>query len=243
MLQVMFAPRFLSSSTLQRAREFGATFADAAPFRHVVIDSLVKDVATIESGFPAPAHADWKRKDHPEQRARLGGLQRSGFRAASDDVRAFLGELCGPAFIGFVEKVTGERGLIADPHFHGAGLHMTLPGGGLGVHTDFSRDRGRDLHRACTALFYLNEEWSEEWGGALELWSENEREKEIAMRPGRCVILENVPSGFHGQPRPLSCPDDATRKVISACFYVADRQQRSTPSRAVWHSVAGRVSV
>ncbi len=239
----MFAPRFLSAGELSRAREHAASFASAQPFRHVVIDSLIRDVPTLAAGFPERDHGDWKRKDHPEQRARLGGLQRHRFRAASADVRAFLSELSGPAFADFLGAVTGERGLIADPHFHGAGLHMTLRGGGLGVHTDFSRDRGRDLHRACTALFYLSPEWREEWGGALELWDGAERQKEIAVRPGRLVIIENTPDGFHGQPVPLRCPEHVTRKVISACFYVADRERRSSANRAVWHPVAGSVLI
>src|SRR5438046_411619 len=81
-------------------------------------------------------------------------------------------------------------GLISDPHFVGGGLHETKIGGHLGIHADFNIHEQLKLERKLNLLIYLNEDWPEEFGGALELWDRSMRacEKKVAPLFGRAVI-------------------------------------------------------
>ncbi len=74
-------------------------------------------------------------------------------------------------------------------------------------------------------LVYLNEDWPEEYGGELELWSRDMQSCERRIRPlaGRCVIFNTTADSFHGHPRPLSCPDGKTRKSIALYYYTQGR--------------------
>ncbi len=149
-----------------------ATFPSAQPFAHAVIDDFLPATLAdaLASAFPAPSHPHFRRVDHAEQAGRLGHLQRADFEGVDPLVRHALDQLNGAVFLRFLEQLTGLRGLIGDPSFRAAGVHVTLPGGHLDLHADFNRDRFRGLARALTVLLYLNPGWQDEWGGALELW-------------------------------------------------------------------------
>src|SRR5690606_34192648 len=125
--------------------------------------------AQLAGAFPPPTHPGWKRRDYREQSGRLGQLQRTNFAGVDASLRRCLADFCGMAFLDFLETLTGVTGLLPDPHFVGAGLHCTLPGGHLAMHVDFNRDRRRRLSRALTAILYLPPTWHEAWGGGLEL--------------------------------------------------------------------------
>ena len=50
-------------------------------------------------------------------------------------LRELTRELCEPAFLGFLERVTGIDGLVPDPYLEGGGLHGGGPGATLTPHT------------------------------------------------------------------------------------------------------------
>jgi hypothetical protein len=201
-------------------------FAQAAPFAHAVLDHLLPAPLAddLAAAFPAPTHPHWKRVDHAEQAGRLGHLQRGGFEGVDPLVRHTLNELNGAVFLRFLEDLTGLRGLIPDPSFRAAGLHLTVPGGHLDLHADFNRDRFRDLSRVLTVLLYLNPGWDDRWGGHLELWPPDLSRcvTRIAPLHNRCVVLQNDDAGYHGHPSPLRCPDDRARQSLAAYYYMSD---------------------
>lgn len=196
----------------------------ARPFPYAVFDDfLPPDLAkAVIAEFPRPDHPGWKRRDHTEQK-RLGALQRQGFSDVAPVVRHVLAELCGMAFLDFLEAVTEAPGLIADPHYSGAGPSITLSGGHLALHADFNRDRRRHLARSVTTILYLSPEWEPAWGGELELWNRDRTacEARIAPLPNRLAVLAHGDDHWHGHPSPLACPDRRYRASIAAYFYVA----------------------
>lgn len=210
----------------------GAGFQGAAPFPHAVLDDfLPRDVAdALASVFPAPTHPHWKRVDHDEQAARLGHLQRSGFEGVHPLVRHVLAELNGAECLRFLKRLTGLRGLVPDPAFRAAGLHLTLPGGHLDLHADFNRDRFRDLSRVLTVLVYLNPGWDDAWGGQLELWPADLSACAVAISPqhNRCVVMQNDDAGYHGHPAPLRCPPGRARQSLAAYYYMSDAARRAS---------------
>jgi hypothetical protein len=217
-------------------------YANARPYPHVVLDGFLgEDLAReLAAAYPGPTHPGWTRKDYDEQAARLGQLQRSGFEGVDGGLRHLLAELSGMAFLEFLQTLTGVSGLIPDPHFRGAGMHLTLPGGHLALHVDFNRDRFRALSRRVTVLYYLNPDWQPAWGGELELWNEDASRCEARIAPllDRLVVMAHGETSWHGHPTPLACPEGRGRAVVAAYFYTADASPDAPePHGAIWAPV------
>ncbi|MDB4938491.1 MAG: hypothetical protein JWP87_5463 [Labilithrix sp.] len=200
-------------------------YRNARPYPHAVLDGFLGDslAGALADAFPRPDHPGWMRRDYREQSARLGQLQRSGFEGVAPTVRHLLAELSGMAFLDFLTTLTGIEGLIADPHYRGAGLSLTLRGGHLELHADFNRDRTRHLERKVTVLYYLGRDWDPAWGGALELWNETRTACEASYLPvlDRLLVMAHGDTYWHGHPSPLACPEGRFRASIAAYYYVA----------------------
>lgn len=214
-------------------------YPKARPYPHAVVDGFLGEplARALAAAYPGPAHESWKRKDHDEQAARLGQLQRGAFEGVDGGIRHLLAELSAMSFIDFLQTLTGVQGLIPDPHFRGAGLHLTLPGGHLALHVDFNRDRLRGLARRVTVLYYLNPDWRPEWGGALELWDEGLTRCEAQIAPvlDRLVVMAHGETFWHGHPQPLACPEGHARAVVAAYFYTADAPPDAVGAHsAIW---------
>ena len=219
-------PSFFFDRAALRSLGRGArgAYLQAAPYPHAVFEGFIGEELArgLAAAFPTAEHAGWTGKDYPEQR-RLGQLGRTGFEGVDARLRHLLAELSGMAFIDFLEGLTGVSGLIADPHFRGAGPTLTPAGGYLALHSDFNRDRARHLARRVTVLYYLGEDWQPSWGGALELWDDARTRCEASYLPNldRLVVMANADAHWHGHPSPLACPPDRCRKVVSAYYYTA----------------------
>jgi hypothetical protein len=67
------------------------------------------------------------------------------------------------------------------------------------------------LDRRINVLLYLNEGWQSDWGGQLELHSNddltsaNHQVRTIEPILNRIVIF-NTPNALHGHRRPIACP-------------------------------------
>jgi hypothetical protein len=197
-------------------------YASGHPFPHTVIDDLVPDQVLSEAlaEFPQPQGADWMAFDSPLERK----LATKDDSTMGEATRHLLAELNSAPFIDFLERLTGIEGLVPDPHFVGGGLHQIERGGHLKVHADFNRHPSTGLERRLNVLLYLNRDWREEYGGALELWSLDMSSREMQIFPlfNRCVVFSTTDTSFHGHPEPLTCPEGRTRKSIALYYYSKD---------------------
>ncbi len=158
---------------------------------------------------------------------------------------AFLPDVVGPEttrlvnflnsgpFLGFLEKLTGIAGLLADPSCFGGGLHKILPGGFLEIHADFNHLKRYDLERRLNLLLYLNKDWQPSYQGDLEMWDRPTMTRVSAVAPvfNRCVIFSTTPESLHGHPVPLAVPPGTERMSIALYYYTN-----------TWESVAGEHS-
>ena len=231
---------FLARDALRAlADRHRASFASATPYPHVVIDDWLPThvVESLVARFPASDAHPYRRVDHAEQSARLGQLQKHAFASVDPYVRVFLSELCGQAFLDFLSRLTGVAGLIADPHFVGAGPQITLPGGHLSLHVDFNADRIRGLYRRLSVLVYANADWDDAWGGHLELWPADLSAcaTRIAPRAGRLVVMAHGPENYHGHPSPLACPEGRERRGIASYYFTTTPgDDTRAPTGATW---------
>jgi Rps23 Pro-64 3,4-dihydroxylase Tpa1-like proline 4-hydroxylase len=150
---------------------------------------------------------------------------------SSEDARLFgpfttalIGQLNAGPFVTFLEQLTGISGLLSDPHLRGGGLHEIRQGGLLGVHADFNVHPRLKVHRRLNLLIYLNKDWQEEWGGALELWDRTGQRcvKTIPPTFNRAVLFDTSNFSYHGHPHPLACPPERSRKSVALYYYSAD---------------------
>ena len=148
-------------------------------------------------------------------------------------MRNLLAELNGEPFIAFLKEMTGIEGLVSDPYFNGGGLHETLAGGHLSVHADFNIHGETKLERRLNLLIYLNDDWSPEYGGELELWDKKMRAAAHSIAPvmARAVVFNTTLKSFHGQPNPLTCPPDRSRRSIATYYYTAVAAKADMPVR------------
>eukprot|EP00607_Mallomonas_marina_P011048 CAMPEP_0182424774 /NCGR_PEP_ID=MMETSP1167-20130531/11041_1 /TAXON_ID=2988 /ORGANISM="Mallomonas Sp, Strain CCMP3275" /LENGTH=363 /DNA_ID=CAMNT_0024604853 /DNA_START=301 /DNA_END=1395 /DNA_ORIENTATION=+ len=137
-------------------------------------------------------------------------------------------------FTSFLEELTGIHDLVPvkvdDDDFIQLGSSMIAvsEGGYLDVHNDFNSFNDY-LHRRINVLFYLNEEWEEEWQGHLELWTANMTHCVQRITPtfNRMAIFTVTDDAFHGHPEPLTCPEDVMRYALQLVYYT------STPGPAL----------
>jgi len=205
---------------LAEGEKRAAEYQNAAPFPHIVLeDFLDTDVLRgIVEQFPDREGRDYF--DRPQERLKY---QFDPNTVDSFKVRNLLAELNGEPFLAFLSAMTGIRGLISDPYYSGGGLHETLSGGHLSIHADFNLHEKMKIERRLNLLVYLNEDWPEDYGGQLELWDKKMRGAARSVLPvmGRAVVFNTTLQSFHGQPDPVKCPPDRSRRSIATYYYTA----------------------
>lgn len=206
------------------AKELGSQYAkeyqSGEPYHHICIDNFLP-MEVID-----------------KVRADLGSLPESdrSFDAAQerfksqynpdilpDYTRHLFHTFNSSAFIGFLERMTGIRGLIPDPYFVGAGIHKTLTGGHLDIHADFNVHKRMRVERRLNILIYLNPVWKEEYGGSFEVWDKGMTTKMASFAPteNRMVCFSTASDTFHGNPEPVNHPDGLPRQSIALYYYTA----------------------
>jgi Rps23 Pro-64 3,4-dihydroxylase Tpa1-like proline 4-hydroxylase len=205
---------------LRLGRSLSQQYRDAEPFPHIIIDDFLEPelLRGVLADFPS---SDGKAFfDRDQERLKF---QYQPQEISSGLVRNLFAELNSRAFLRFLEELTGIRGLISDPHYEGGGLHETKRGGHLGIHADFNLHGDMKVERRLNLLVYLNEDWSEDYGGQLELWDRQMKECVVRVKPvfGRAVIFNTALDSYHGHPDPLNCPADRSRRSIATYYYTA----------------------
>jgi Rps23 Pro-64 3,4-dihydroxylase Tpa1-like proline 4-hydroxylase len=200
-----------------------SNYRAAKPFPHIVLDDLFPEALLDEAiaGLPGAA-AGWYVYNTTNESKQVCSDSTAFGPAAETIVHA----LNSARFLKFLETLTGITGLIPDPHLHAAGYMKVPPGGFLGLHYDFTTQRDLKLDRRINVLLYLNRDWLPEWGGQLELHSNDPltapAHHEIRIEPifNRLVIF-NTPNALHGHRRPIACPPGRARLCLSWYYYTA----------------------
>ena len=229
------------------AHNLSKVYTENSPFPHIVIDDFlpIGKIRELSGEFPNVALPSDVNYDAPLSTRKKRQILPYD---CSKIVQNFFHEMNGANLLFFLEELTGIKGLMGDPYFHGGGLHETSSGGRLAVHSDFRVHKTLNVLRQLNVLIYLNEEWDDTFGGDLELWNNSCSEKVVSIAPvfNRCVIFTTDDKSFHGQPQPVTCPDDMTRRSIAAYYYTASARihddVKSTSADTFWHTGEGASS-
>ncbi|MFB0612096.1 2OG-Fe(II) oxygenase [Aurantiacibacter poecillastricola] len=224
------SPRFDEAQCVAAGERLAAEYQNASPFPHIAIDDFIAPDALrpIIANFPPREKAVSFSRDQEKLKYQFHP------DSLEDDLTYNLfTALNSQPFLRFLTALTGIEGLIADPYFAGGGLHETLRGGHLGVHADFNRHKKMNVRRRINVLIYLNEDWKDEYGGHLELWSKDMKTVERSVAPilGRSVIFNTDLDSYHGHPDPLTTPDGISRRSIATYYYTSAQSLADQPDR------------
>lgn len=145
------------------ARRHKRSYREAAPFPHVVLDGLFppRVLEILASEVPerldengeCAAHRSSVGAAPGESCFRQPGVQ---YRKAALNEEVDMGLQTREVFaffksslwVRFLENLTNVKGILPDPHYRGSGVHMTAPGGMLGVRHPRALDAPRTLASA-----------------------------------------------------------------------------------------------
>jgi Rps23 Pro-64 3,4-dihydroxylase Tpa1-like proline 4-hydroxylase len=195
-------------------------YPTASPFPHVVVDDLFRPDAlrTILKEWPSDTRYSETHDDGIFVRKKTGTTWKTEF---GPKTKAYFAELASARFLEALENLTGIWGLMGDPYMFGGGLHATAEGGRLAIHADFNKHPRFALDRRLNMLVYLNEGWTEENGGELELWDRDMRSCRVRILPifNRTVIFSTSKTSYHGQPNPIRGDRNLWRKSLAFYYY------------------------
>ena len=246
-LSETFSSERLKSLATKHAREFQSN----TPFPHIVIDNFV-DPTLLKLVEREVLKKNYEKKCaalgnkvgitkedttklhcfYNEFKVRGGNVfERNEYKKLAVYSEDYFGALTrflfllfkSSTFTTFLEDISGIDNVIPDPHFRGSGLHSTAPHGFLRVHADFNRYERYKLDRRINVFLFLNSEWKERWGGALELWPRNMSTCERKIQPifNRLVIFKTTDFSYHGYTDPLTSP--FPRRSMAMYYYTNGR--------------------
>ena len=209
------------------ARERSREYRDADPYPHVVIDDFLPadNARALADAFPNADDAHtWDRYNAPGYEVKMGCGDETRF---PEPIRKAIHDLNSGPFIGILEELTGIEHLLPDPHLLGGGMHMTLPGGHLGIHADFNWHKVIEAHRRLNLLLYLSLDWQPSYAGELELWDTTGTRMVRRVEPlfNRMALFSTRSDTFHGHPKPWAAPAGVGRKSIALYYYTSTRPE------------------
>lgn len=210
----------VTSAAQDKLAEMGEIYRCNRPFQHInlkdALDSmLIEDVSEEVNSFMPNNEKSFFGANAKFTESRIDRLPKR--------TRSLLEFLNSDEWLRYLSSLVQIPDLRADPGLEGGGIHRTFRGGFLKVHTDFNWNDSIQLYRRINLILFLNKDWQENWGGALELWS-RDRESEVKSylpKINEMVIFGTDENSFHGHPFPLNCPEQISRNSIATYYYTA----------------------
>jgi hypothetical protein len=194
-------------------------YVNNAPFPHAIIKNAwnLEILEQCKREIAEFDHWDGEKDFFGSKKKRYCG----DVEALPLSVGSVIKEASSPAFLRWLEELTGEKALIPDPYLEGGGIHSIKAGGFLKIHADFNWNERLKLYRRVNVLIYLNSDWQPEWGGALELWTTDMTTcvQNVLPHINTMAIFTTDDKSFHGHPHPLTTPDGVTRDSIALYYY------------------------
>lgn len=209
--------------------DFRACFQFANPFPHVALDNFFQRhlVDSLCSEFPRKGsnYDKYCIADDGEIGTNYANPNPADFPSVFQELDRILRS---HEFLDFVEAVTGIDELVYDPDYFGGGIRESQASTFLPPHIDFNYHPRTLFHRRLNLLLYLNRDWEEAWGGAIQVHRDPRTHREdslVASFPpvlNRCFIFETSERSWHGFNR-LCPPPGRSRRAFTIYYYTEDR--------------------
>lgn len=237
------ASTLLDPGLLDETGSLSAAYKDARPFRHVVMEPFFREdfCRRLLDAFPP-----FDEARAMDENGRIGGKcvheQLPGLEQPYRELDALIKT---PEFLEWLGTITGIPELLYDPEYFGGGTHENRHGQDLDPHVDFNKHPTTGWHRRLNLIVYLNREWREEWGGAIEFHSDPRRPPEenevryVQPKFNRAVLFETTRWSWHGFERinlPEGDADPRSRKSVALYFYSRERpeEEQTKPHSTIY---------
>ena len=215
-LEDVINERYLDSKSLN------SSFAAALPFAHIVMENFLRtDLAkAVADEFPDARTLKKNSLETNRSSKGMGVLSPTAVHLTaymqSDLMLDWLGDLTGIS-----------EPLISDPYLVGGGYHESRKGDVLKVHADFNKHPSLDLDRRINFLIYLNENWEDDWGGAIQLFDRSIKPVQtVSPRLNTAVIFATTSHTYHGFPDPIDCPENRSRRSLAYYYFSNGRPKQ-----------------
>lgn len=205
-------------------QKFKSDTQSAESFPHFCLDNFLKEdfAEEVYNSFPSYEDSQKIGKEFKavNEKKKIQITDSTLFPPAISKLNNLLAD---ERFMEILREVFDIPTLLADPKLIGGGIHQTDTGGRLDVHVDFNFVEDRKLHRRVNLLLYFNKDWKEEYGGYLDLWDSEVRNRIGYFEPKfnrLCGFLTNDIS-FHGV-TPINCPPGFVRRSFATYYYTKE---------------------
>jgi hypothetical protein len=225
---------------LSACREDSECFV--TPFRHLICDNFLHPELAHKAmnAFPDLADPCWEHENTANIEVKSRTTWKSEFDIPDDIIDVIRIMNSAPFLSALSEKLKIPK-LMPDPYFSGGGLNVSSRGGLLDVHVDGNYHDASGLNRRANAIFYLNKDWEQSWGGGLGLYDASGKVCEKVVEPlfNRLFVFDSHDFSFHGLPAPITCPADRNRKSVILYYYTVESRPKehvsiSAPHSALW---------
>jgi hypothetical protein len=203
----------LSESSASLAQRYQTN----SPFPHLTIDNLFNSehLTSVLQEMSNTKRSDWVHHN-THNIEKLGQKSAAGLGEAGFQLVALLHSA---PFLYLLSEITGIWNLLPDPYMHGAGYSIIPPKGKFDVHIDSNADLTNGLIRRLALIIYLNQDWSPEYGGQLELWNEDASRKVAEIEPAfnTTMLMEISETSYHGI-KPVVEPSGRSRYSFMAYY-------------------------
>jgi hypothetical protein len=96
----------------------------------------------------------------------------------------------------------------------------------------------KNWHRRVNLILYLNPDWRDEWGGAIELWEGKMKRCAAKYSPlvNHALVFTTNEKSLHGFPDPLTCPEGESRKSLALYYYTVETDKRISVHSTDYHA-------
>src|SRR5215203_2621548 len=203
--------------------EWSRQFNKAQPFRFLVIDNFLDRTLaqSLSKEFPSLEYMNVNYKGINEKKS-----EHSSFENLHPVFTNFKNAITRKEITSTIENITQIDKLETIEDRYGFGLHQGGPRSFLDIHVDYNLHPIRKKQRRLNLIIFLNTEWKQEWGGALEFWNRDVTVCVQSISPffNRCVLFECNEYSYHGYSK-INCPHDVTRKSIYQ-YYFTEPQEK-----------------
>lgn len=197
-------------------------FVNDNPYQHAHIKKFLPDnlIEKVCNSFYFPKQIE-STSDALFQKTKRG---LNDYKRFPEVIKNFIDHLNSKEFVNILEKKFNIQDLLPDPTLFGGGMHESRKGGYLKLHSDFIYIRKRKVKRMLNLLIYLNKNWDEKWGGAIELWDPKMENNFLKVYPhiNNAVVFRTDTESNHGFPDPIKCPENEGRKSIAVYYYIKE---------------------
>jgi Rps23 Pro-64 3,4-dihydroxylase Tpa1-like proline 4-hydroxylase len=223
-----------------KTEELNKKYMEGKPFNNVIIDNFFTEEFANELSLEFPDYNDpniWAVYKNAIENKKLT----PNWDLFPKNTYQAFHYMNTPPFVEKIRKITGIPDLYADYGMHGGGWHMHTNGGKLNLHKDYSIHPKLNMERRCNIIIYMTPDWNEDWGGGLELWS-NDDEKNLPKecitkvhnKFNRAVLFDTSQNSWHGLPDEIRCPEEVYRKSLAIYYVSPIRPETQTNDRALF---------